>query len=261
MNKVAVGIPFYGPQDAEWWTQTIHLMTSFANQGAQYAGLYTSGSMLTDNNRNLIVERFLQSDAEWLFWIDSDTRIPDGGLKRLLDMGRTLASGLYYGKNKPHPPIAYYREPSDGTYRVISDRRKWEVGEIIPVDAGGMGCLLTHRSVYEDIMKQFVPLQIVGGGVMLVNKDDISGEVEEGKHHPTDNKVVNGQLRLRVKRPSLAKNLYPFFALQYGRTEDMQFYELAAAVGHKLWIDTSVECGHIRPVAYTGAEWRDEHGR
>ena len=257
--KVSLGIPFYGPQDAEWWAQTIHIVASFSKQGAEYAGLLTSGSMMTDNNRNLIVERFLQTDSEWLLWIDSDTILPDGGLARLLAMGKTLASGLYYGKHKPHPPIAYYRE-DDGTYRPISDRTRWEVGEILPVDAGGMGCLLSHRSVYEDIVKTHTPLQMIGGGIYLAHNDDLRGELDE-KPHATDRKIINGQLRIRVKRPTLAKNTFPFFALQYGRTEDMPFYEAAARCGHKMWIDTSVECGHLRPAAYTGAEWRDEHGR
>ena len=48
-----------------------------------------------------------------------------------------------------------------------------------------------------------------------------------------------------------------FFELRFGRTEDMGFFEKARRVGHQLWLDTSVECGHLKEQAITGKEYRE----
>lgn len=254
MTKIAVGIPCYGAQDPEWWSQ---LAINMAVWGREYElTLIVASTMAADHNRNDIVDRFLKSDAEWLFWIDADTVVPMGAIRRLLATGKTLASGLYYGKHPPHNPIAYVRY--NKAYVSIERTQNWEKGEIIPVDASGMGCMLTHRSVYEDIKENFTILQRDGGGLVPVQNKNIIGAIDEKHEH--DGKVYKGQFRTRMLQPTIENMRFPFFGLEFGRTEDIWFFELAAIVGHKVWLDTSLECGHLRPKAFTGEEYREMKG-
>jgi hypothetical protein len=154
-------------------------------------------------------------------------------------------------------PIAY--TVWNGAYRPLDKNQKWERGEILPVDVCGMGCMLTHRSVYEDISKNFLPYQEPGGGTVLIHKEDIVGEVGADTNK-TDGMVINGQRRTRLIPITLENFKLPYFALEHGRTEDMWFFEIARRVGHKPWLDTSVECGHLRPLEFTGTDYRDMYG-
>ena len=256
-DKIAIGVPFYGPQSAKWWIPLVNKVALFPKMGLKYAGLITAGVSTTDRNRNDITELFLnETDADWLFWIDADNVIPDGTIRRLLDMDRTLASGLYYGKGDGHIPIAYAYVEESQAYRNIGGIIEWERGEIIPVDAGGMGCILTHRSVFEDIRKNYEMWQMPGGGVRAVHKDDTKTPPKEYKSHKLDGKMIEGQLRQRMMPVVYDDYPFPYFMSEYGRTEDMFFFECAARVGHKLWIDTSIEAGHIREEEVKGIHFR-----
>jgi hypothetical protein len=258
MNKprLCIGVPFYGPTEPTWWIQFAGHVSELHNTVDLVDGwLLAVGSMAADHNRNLIVEDFLKTDAEWLFWIDADTIVPIGSLNRLLAMGKTLASGVYYGKNPPHPPIAYYKY--NGAFIPIDKQTRWEKGEIIPVDAAGLGCMLTHRSVYEDIREHFQVLQQAGGSLTAVHDDDIVGAITAGQVHRNDEKVINGRQRRRLIPPTIENWHFPYFALEHGRTEDLWFFDMAARVGHKAWLDTSIEALHLRTEPFTGKMYRE----
>jgi hypothetical protein len=251
--SICIGIPCFGTQESLWWAQFAQHVGEL-HKTVELNRILVSGTMATDHNRNLIVNEFLQTEAEWLFWIDADTIVPIGAIDRLIATGKTMVSGLYYGKNPPHPPIAYYAY--NNGYRPIDKQGRWEKGEILPVDACGMGCMLTHRSVFEDIKNSHIVMQELGGGIIAVHKDDIKYTNEE----PLEDGVVNGQRRKRLVEPTLENLRFPFFALEHGRTEDMWFFELAARAGHKAYLDTSVECEHLRAVPFTGSQYRDIYG-
>lgn len=260
-TKISIGLPFYGGFTGEWVTQYSGLIASLASNH-DIINIHASGVMTADHNRNAIVDEFLKTPAEWLFWIDSDTFVPAGAIERMLQHGRTLVSGLYYGKNPPHNPIAYILH--NGAFAPIDKKLRWEKGEILPVDAPGMGCMLTHRSVFDDIKDNYEVFQIPGGGLTVVHKNDILGDVETTasgpKKHEHDGKVYQGQLRLRLMKPTLADLKFPFFQVEHNRTEDMFFFDLARRVGHKPVLDTSIECGHARWHQFTGADYRNANG-
>jgi len=235
--KIIFGIPAYGSQHPKWWSR---IATMAAHLGKSYGGIIHSGSMATDINRNIIVERFLETDADWLFWIDADTIVPLGGIKRLLALDKSLTSGLYYSKNNPSQPIAYTLAKDNRYNNIVG----WVPGEIIPIDAAGMGCCLVHRDVFIDIKQSYTVVQRNFGGITAVHNKDIIGKIPRTRKS-LDGKVKKGVLQERVWIPENYKYKWPFFALEYGRTEDMWFFEIAARSGHKLWLDTSVECSHL----------------
>ena len=256
-TKVSIGVPYFGRQEAIWWANLVSKVALFPNMGLEFGGMHLMGAMLTDKNRNHIARSFLEGDSEWLFWIDADTNVPNGAIPRLLDLDTTLASGIYYGKGKETKPIAYIKIPETGAYRPLHEVYEWERGEIVPVDACGFGAILTHRSVFEDIQKAYMAVQRKNGGVFLMKKEDIQGKIVAEQVNKSDNKVIQGQLRTRIQPVTMADYPFPFFILEYGRTEDMAFFEVAAEVGHKPFLDTSIEAGHIDVHEIKGKNYRE----
>lgn len=248
--KLTIASAFYGTQEPSFWLPLANVTGTLHKIGVEFMGAMGSGSMMADSNRNNIVKAFLETLSEWLLWIDTDNMIMTGAIKRLLDANRTLVSGLYYAKAEPYHPIAYYRQPT-GMYRNITES-DFERGDIIPIDAAGCGFLLTHRSVYEDIRDTFLLFQDDSGLFRAFHPDDVKGVITDGKRHHTDGKVVGGQLRTRIIPVHTEPGAWPWFQLGYGRTEDLTFFEKALQVGHKPWLDTSVEAGHDRRVVVTG---------
>lgn len=259
-SSLSLGLPYYGTMTGEWTGQMLQFVAKLA-QVVELRDIIMSGNMTADHNRNMIADDFLKTDAEWLFWVDSDTLPPVGAVERLLAVGKTLVSGTYYGKNPPHNPIAYFVH--NGAFTPIDKIRAWEKGELIPVDAVGFGCMLTHRSVFEDIRENYEVFQIPGGGVVPIHKKNLIGNVETKDGvgwHEHDGKVYKGQLKLRLKKPTIEGLRFPYFMVEHLRTEDMFFFDLAKSVGHTPVLDTSVECGHLRMEPYRGADYRNDNG-
>jgi len=253
--KVAFGIPTYGNQHPTWWVPFIRQVGLLHTYDIEFIDVFQHGTMRTDGNRNRIARQFLESEAEWLYWVDADNVNPIASIRRLLDTAgdtRTIVSGIYYTKEKNPIPVVYVHA-ANGRYRPLT---QWERGEIIRVDAAGMNCCLMHRSVLEDIDKNYVSLRIGIGGDIAVHRDDIEGDTFQEAGDLTDNKVIDGQFRFRVFTPTEQVHV-PFFELRFGRTEDMNFFEKAQRVGHQLWLDTSVECGHLKEMQVDGKDYRE----
>lgn len=241
MDKVVIGVPAYGGQTPTWWKPLTIQANQLSDEGIELLDVLDASSMAVDYNRNNITRRFLEEypEADWLFWIDADNPIVIGALRRLLDTHKPIVSGLYVkGVGDPHP-IAYLQRP-DGLYESLA---AWIPGELVRVDAVGLGCCLTHRSVYEAYDDAYVCLQRADGGIIAVHEDDIEGDIFDSDSAPTDGKVVDGQYRQRVYYPFDGAAL-PFFSLEHNRTEDIGFFERVRRLGFEVWLDTSIEVAH-----------------
>ena len=199
--------------------------------------ILSTGAMMTDGARNNIARRHLETDVDWLYWIDDDNVNRAEDLAKLLDHDEMLIGGLYYNRRSKEP-VCYMRR-ENGQYAPISNFKK---GEIISADAGGMNGLLTHRKLYEDIDDNYVALNRANGGVMVLHIDDVDGSPHPELTDDTDGRVVDGQYRERVW-PSDSD--VPFFQLEYSRTEDMGFFERAKRLGYEYKVDTSIEAPHL----------------
>ena len=253
-ETLMIGVAAYGPQPAHFWKSLAMTTGSLHQYDIELRGMIVAGSMATDQNRNAVVTNFLKGSAEWLLWIDCDNVIPLGGVRRLLDTGKTFVTGLYYLKQQGSKPVAY-RSIGNGYYKPIEN---WTRGEIVPIDMAGMGATLTHRSVFEDIQKQCEVVKRKDGSLFVLHKSEIKGELPL-EFSPREARAVNGMYQVPVKKaqPDDIRD-WPFFRLEYGRTEDLAFYELAAKSGHPAFVDTSVECEHWGMMDYGGANYRRE---
>ena len=127
------------------------------------------GDSMVYHSRNRLAEKFLQTDAKYLLMMDDDI-IPCIGrpawmrstvqsaqnvadlplqrhiIHRLLNSGKTLIGGAYFGRQEGAKLMCSNQS------LVESARAYNDIVE--PVDWVGTGCLLIHRSVFDDIKKK-----------------------------------------------------------------------------------------------------------
>lgn len=253
MDKVFFGVISYGPQLSEFWTKYADMLALLSKYDISYMGQSNGKSMRADGNRNIVVNTFLRSNADWLMWVDTDNTIPLGGIRRLLDNQKEFITALYYLKQEPHYPIAFIKNKKNGRYNEITN---WRRGEIIPVDMAGMGACLTHRSVFEKIQEQCVVVQRYRSGVIPMLKSRVRGKLPE-KASPIQPIVTNGLFKESVCAPDYDYGPFPYFSFEYGKSEDVNFYALAADCGIEAWCDTSVECDHVGTWKINGEQYRE----
>jgi len=213
----------------------------------------------TDENRNIIVganinkryskDGVLRSDADYIMWLDDDTVPPNRFVTHLVNLGRPFVGGIYFLGQYPFTPLAYYRN-EDGLYQALYDYPK---GTLVPCDSIGMGCTLIHRSVYEAILDNYEVFQRSNGSLVPVHKDDI-----QNRRTPNQKKsyVKNGYFHDPLWEIDPDDNrTFPFYGMEYGRTEDHYFCEMAVRCGFQPYVDTNVECEHLKLYGFGKAHY------
>ncbi len=202
---------------------------------------------LTDANRTGITKRFLDGDSDWLFFIDDDTVHPAGTITKLINLGKPFAAGLYFNAGFPNNPIAYMKDEKEtGMYHAYYGYAK---GAMTHVDAVGMGCPLIHRFVFEKILEEHEVFQRPDGSIVPIHKSHVKNHKFPKDKKFRESYVKDGYLHMSLTplphiEPEFDKRAWPFFGLEYGRTEDMYFCELCANVGIRPWVDTNIVCKH-----------------
>lgn len=168
--------------------------------------------------RNTIVKAFLETNADWLWFIDTDQRFRYDILDRLVDSAdqekRPILSGLVMAE-KTAPfyrivPACMGFESLDPItpreYRTIPKERHWTVGAV------GSGCLLVHRSVYEKMAEA----------------------------HKLDAQPFYKYSQWEFTDPDTGKTVPDIMG------EDYVFSLRAQALGFPCVVDTTIEAGHIK---------------
>jgi cellulose synthase/poly-beta-1,6-N-acetylglucosamine synthase-like glycosyltransferase len=101
-----------------------------------------------DAARNLVVES-MPREADYLFFLDSDTIPPANALTRLLSHNLPIVGGLYFRKTPPFDPLLL-RHAGGIMYEPIYD---FPANGLVEVDATGLGCMLVKREVLDSLGK------------------------------------------------------------------------------------------------------------
>ena len=146
------------------------------------------------NNRNKLVERFLKTDCEWIFFIDTDTVPPLNALdmmKHKLD----ICSGYYYQwSSKQLIPLIFKRVK--GRYRP-DPGRPTDIPNVVEVDATGAGCLLINRKVFENIEKPYFLTPCNDEGFVISTEDIyfFRKAIKAGFKVHVDRSIVAGHIK------------------------------------------------------------------
>ena len=264
-KELAVAIPTNKAESSKWWPAVFGELLRTANDpGYEITSLITAGGALTDTNRNKCVKSFLEkTDAEYLVFIDNDTIPPPRAFAHLIELNVDVANAIYYLRGEPYNPVAYRLMPNH-KYLPLKEFRP---GEIVDVDSVGMGCTVIKRHVFERIIEEYVCFMRtrIGSG-FAIHKDDVQyvdslpmdvHEVAPGVLRATDG--VRGYMIDPVEGPIPGDEVerFPFFVLEWGRTEDHYFNEMTRRLGFETKVDTWLECEHVGEIAYDGSNFRE----
>lgn len=170
---LALCLPFEDTVYGKWVTKS--LIPMLGDLSARDVVTTVEGSFI-DTARRVLAEQSLTSDAEYLFFVDTDNVPPKGlaSAERLLSHGKDIIGGWYRVKKEPYHPCVYefadydaakdwynYRPrltaPTDENAPVcqVSGCKQRHAQHIEKVDGLGFGCMLIHRRVFEAISEQW----------------------------------------------------------------------------------------------------------
>jgi len=106
----------------------------------------------TVSNRNLIVKDFLESDADYLLTIDSDT-VPTSNPLKMIEYDKDIVGGVYPAWKETSYVWLAVRRGDDGEFQQLPKKDR---EGLVEVDGLGAGCMLIKRKVLEAIKTPFL---------------------------------------------------------------------------------------------------------
>lgn len=222
-DRIMIGIPMTGMLRSEWvlarYGQVIPC--NWSNQ-EMYHWMSQATPIGYDvaNARNIIVDAFVKSKCQWLYFIDHDTILPPDAFVKIniymMEKKVPVVTGLYFAKCHPPEPLLY-RGRGNGHFR------NFKIGEKHWVDGIPMGCTLIHGSILRAMWQDAE--EYVAGGNAKVRKvfDTPSGVIYDPQtggsrtYAGTEdlawcNRVISGGYLKKAGWPEIAKKKYPFLA-------------------------------------------------
>lgn len=170
-RDIFVGLPWYKTSNPVTTMALVAMALDFGKDQIRFDLVF--GDAMVYHSRNTIAQKFLETDAKWLFMLDDDI-IPAIGraawykawvasartaldmplqrhvLHRLIGAGKTLVGGAYFGRQEGGK-LMCSNQSLESDARAFSDK-------VVPVDWVGTGAMLIHRRVFDDMRKSFPDL-------------------------------------------------------------------------------------------------------
>lgn len=158
LNSIVIGYP-HGREVAHAFMKSLLTAITQLPPGMLRAiQSVSAGAFSLDRARNEIVDRFLETDAEWLLFIDTDMQFTAEDILRVLKtahpQSRPVVGGLCFklqGVNEDFgavlvPTLYRYIAPGEPDALPVLN-----YGDLEQVDATGAAFLLVHREVFTKI--------------------------------------------------------------------------------------------------------------
>lgn len=222
-RDIFIGLPWYKTSNPVTTAALFAMALDFGKDKIRMD--LVMGDALIYQSRNKIAQRFLETDAKWLFMLDDDI-IPCIGraawykswvvsaratldqplqrhvLHRLVGAGKSLVGGAYFGRQEGGR-LMCSNQALAGDARTHADK-------VIPVDWVGTGAMLVHRRVFADMAQKFPELE-----------------------------TTQPDMKFDFFRPG-----------EGGLGEDISFCRRAKACGHQPHVDLGIPLAHLGYKAY-----------
>jgi hypothetical protein len=152
-GTVIVGYAHGGEVSGEFSRTLLNVLAS--SKTLVYGQDVEVGGPMVADHRNYLVDRFLTTEAEWLWMVDTDMVFESDTLDRLMASAhwkhRPVVGALCFGANRRstsiYPTMYWWTE--GGIIR--ADSMDLRSAGLVEVDATGAACMLIHRSVLEKV--------------------------------------------------------------------------------------------------------------
>ena len=145
------------PDAGQVQTASAVSMIAAALHSPSLRGVINRSSPRVPAARNYLVQEFLASGMDWLWFVDTDMQFPADTLDRLLSVAdpqtRPVVGGLCFSLKGREICSTLMQKNADGASYSIAIG--WPLNDVIEVDATGAACLLIHRGVLERMRDAF----------------------------------------------------------------------------------------------------------
>lgn len=145
--SIMIAVPAMEMVNAEFAQHLAMAAANMVANGIRINCAFNIGSVITIARRNL-VDIFLKSDFDYIWWVDSDMKFPIDAPMRLLARNKDIVGANYRRRRFPNPNFTGM-SGSPGAYREFQTTDASPDMELIDVLPHGM--VLVKREVYEKI--------------------------------------------------------------------------------------------------------------
>lgn len=154
--RLVIGIPAPEMVNVSFAIDNLQGIISYTKQLPEIDEIFvnTQSGVRTDRNRNIILKRALENDADAILWLDADMLYPHNIVEKYTKHEFDVIGCLYFKRTKPFSPVAYIKNPNDTdrSLPVMSlDPRKLPEDTVIDIDGLGWGGMMVKRHVYESM--------------------------------------------------------------------------------------------------------------
>lgn len=229
----------YGPvEPAAIVSQRAAIMHA-ASHGVQWVGDASPDKQTFVVGRGMVAKAACDSEADAVFWCDSDIVLPVDAITKLVSHGLDFVTGIYFQKMGEHWPLIANFATDHYNWMVC-----WPENVIAPVDGCGFGCVLTSTKMLKQMRDEFKP-EIRERSMVCDQCESKAPHFECVKRPMTDNEIK--------------EKANPWF--EYAKfSEDFEFCQRAKKSGFQLYVDTAVLCGHLpAPPPTTIEDFKKKH--
>jgi len=225
MRKVFIATPCYGDVVYSGYMLSMLRLSSIHNTLFQ---IYTLGNeSLITRARNVCVSQFLQSDYQYLFFIDADIEFGSINVQRILDYDQDVVCGCYARK---------------GLF--LENLRGLDLTNMTLEEIQSKVLSFNYNVSHINTMNNgFMQVDQAATGFMCIRRNVLEQMMEK---YP-EQKYIEGDIPY----------LYTFFDCVVNESkkylsEDFAFCEKWRAMGGKIWMDTTQPLTHCGTFKFTG---------
>lgn len=232
--KLYVATPCYGCQmTAAYLGSLLTLQGACFQRGVECTVDFLGNESLVERARNILVARFLKSDATHLLFIDADIAFNPDTVFRLLAADKDVCTAVYAKKSFDYEQL----------------RRKLEAGDSEPVYQMALDYNINIANPQEPISDGMVRVLDSATGFMLIKREVLERMVE---HYREELHCVND-----IMGQPIREYVALFACMIDPKTrrflsEDFSFGRRYQAIGGEVWADLASPLSHVGTHVYHG---------